>query len=91
MRIAMDWDGWGRINMNDAPAAEIAANQSPLFPDIDKAVLASCIGTYQKLGCWTRHVEITPQALDVVMDVFEHFGALKERYRHDQVCVAPPE
>ena len=41
MRIAMDWDGWGGINMNDAPAAEIAANQSPLFPDIDKAVLAS--------------------------------------------------
>ena len=80
-----------RIYMNEAPAAEIAANQSPLFPDIDKAVLASCIGTYQKLGCWTRHVEITPQALDVVMDVFEHFGTLKGRYRHDQVCVAPPE
>ena len=80
-----------RIYMNEAPAAEIAANQSPLFPDIDEAVLANCIATYQKLGCWTPHVEITPQALDVVMDVFEHFGTLKERYRYDQVCVAPPE
>jgi hypothetical protein len=27
----------------------------------------------------------------VVMDVFEHFGTLNGRYRHDQVCVAPPE
>jgi len=80
-----------RIYMNEAPAAEIAANQSRLFPDIDEDVLATCIGTYQKLGCWTPHVEITPQALEVVMDVFEHFGTLKERYRHDQVCVAPPE
>ena len=80
-----------RIYMNETPVAEIAANQSPLFPDIDEAVLANCIATYQKLGCWTPHVEITPKALDVVMDVFEHFGTLKERYRHDQVCVAPPE
>ena len=55
--------------MNEAPAVQIAANQSPLFPNIDEAVLANCIVTYQKLGCWTPHVEFTPQALDAVMDV----------------------
>ncbi|NKB21758.1 MAG: hypothetical protein GKS01_14800 [Alphaproteobacteria bacterium] len=80
-----------RIYMNEASAAEIAANQKPLFPDIDEAVLADCIGTYQELGCWSPHVEITPQALDVVQDVFEHFGTLKERVRHDQVVASPPE
>lgn len=79
-----------RIYMNEASAAEIAANQKPLFPDIDEAVLATCIATYQQLGCWTPHIEITPQAIEVVQDVFEHFGALKKRYRADQICVQPP-
>lgn len=79
-----------RIYMNEASAAEIAANQKPLFPDIDEAVLATCMATYQQLGCWTPHIEITPQAIEVVQDVFEHFGALKQRYRADQICVQPP-
>ncbi len=79
-----------RTYMNDAPAAEIAWAQQSYFPKIDPEVLARCIATYQKLGCWTRHVEITPAALEVTMDVFEHFGTLKERYRYDQVCARPP-
>ena len=79
-----------RDYMNDTPAAEIARAEKPYFPDIDEAVLARCIETYQKLGCWTRHIEITPAALDVAMDVFEHFGTLKERYAYEQVCARPP-
>jgi len=79
-----------RDYMNDTPAAEIAKAEKPYFPNIDEAVLAKCIATYQQLGCWTRHVEITPQALDVAMDVFEHFGTLKQRYAYDQVCAPPP-
>ena len=57
---------------------------------VDEAVLADCIATYQHLGCWTPHVEITPEAFEVTLDVFEHFGTLKERYSYDQVCAAPP-
>jgi NitT/TauT family transport system substrate-binding protein len=79
-----------RQYMIDTPATEIAKAEKPYFPDIDEAVLADCIATYQHLGCWTPHVEITPEAFEVTLDVFEHFGTLKERYSYDQVCAAPP-
>jgi len=79
-----------RLYMNATPAAEIAAAEKSYFPDIDEDVLADCIATYQALGCWTPHVEITPQAFEVALDVFEHWGTLKERYAYDQVCCAPP-
>lgn len=79
-----------RIYMNETPSTEIAKAQTDYFPDIDEAVLASCIATYQALGCWTPHVEITRAAYEVTLDVFAHFGTLKERYGYDQVCCAPP-
>ena len=79
-----------RVYMNEASADEIAASQASYFPKIDQQVLADCIGTYQQLGCWTPHVEITPEALEVTLDVFAHAGTLKERYRYDQVCALPP-
>jgi len=79
-----------RVYMNETPAAEIARAEKPYFPDIDEDVLADCIGTYQQLGCWTPHVEITPEAYAVTQDVFEHFGTLKERYAYDRVCCQPP-
>ncbi len=79
-----------RRYMNETPAAEIARAEKPYFPNIDEAVLAKCIETYQKLGCWTPHVEITKPAYEVILDVFAHFGTLKERYPYEAVCVAPP-
>lgn len=79
-----------RAYINEASASEIAKTERSYFPDIDEDVLADCIATYQQLGCWTRHVEITPAAFEVTLDVFEHFGTLKERYSYDQVCVVPP-
>lgn len=80
-----------RAYMNETPAAEIAKAEKPYFPDTDEDVLAKCIATYQALGTWTPHVEITKPAYEVILDVFEHFGTLKERYDYDQVCVAPPQ
>ena len=79
-----------RLYMNEAPATEIAAAEKEYFPDIDEAVLADCIGTYQKLGCWTPHPEITREAFNVAQDVFVHFGSLKEKVNYDQAVVAPP-
>ena len=79
-----------RIYMNETPAAEIAKAEKPYFPDIDENVLAECIATYQRLGCWTPHVEITQAAYAKTLDVFEHVGLLKQRYRYEQVCAAPP-
>jgi len=76
--------------MNEAPAADIARAEKPYFPDIDEDVLANCIATYQQLGCWTPHVEITRPAYEVTLDVFEYCGLLKQRYAYEQVCVSPP-
>jgi NitT/TauT family transport system substrate-binding protein len=79
-----------RAYMLATPAIEIAKVEKSFFPSIDIDVLARCIASYQHLGCWTPHVEITRQAFEVALDVFEHFGSLKERYRYDQVCAPPP-
>lgn len=79
-----------RAYMNDAPAAEIARAEKSYFPKIGETVLAECIAAYQKLGCWTRHVEITRPAYERTLDIFEYNGQLKQRYAYEQVCSAPP-
>ena len=76
--------------MNEAPAAVIAKAEKPYFPGIDEDVLADCIATYQQLGCWTPHAEITRAAFEKTLDVFQHVGWLKQRYGYEQVCAAPP-
>ena len=78
-----------RLHERDA-GREIAKAEKPYFPDIDESVLADCIATYQQLGCWTPHVEITRAAYEKTLDVFEYNGLLKQRYRYEQVCTAPP-
>ena len=80
-----------RVYMNEAPAPEIAKAEKAYFPEIDEDVLADCIATYQKLGCWTPHVEITRAADEKTLDIFEYNGLLKQRYRYEQVCTAPPK
>ena len=79
-----------RAYMNSAPAAEIAKAEKLYFPKIGEQVLADCIATYQKLGCWAPHVEITRAAYEKTLDIFEYNGHLKQRYRYEQVCAAPP-
>ena len=79
-----------RNYMNDASAAEIASAQKPLFPKIDEAVLADCIGTYQAMGCWTRHIDITQDGYDAMLALCEYDGKLPQRDRYDQVCARPP-
>jgi NitT/TauT family transport system substrate-binding protein len=79
-----------RIYMYEAPASEIAKAEKPYFPDVDEHALAACIATYQQLGCWTPHVEITHAAFERTLDIFEYVGQLKRRYRYEQVCAAPP-
>jgi len=79
-----------RAYMNSAPAAEIAKAEKLYFPKIGEQVLADCIATYQKLGCWAPHVEITRAAYEKTLDIFEYNGHLKQRYRYEQVCATPP-
>lgn len=79
-----------RIYMNETPAVEIAASMRDFFPDTDQQALAKCISDYQKLGCWTPHVEITRQAFEVILDIFQYVGHIEQRYGYDQVCTLPP-
>ena len=79
-----------RAYMNEAPAADIAKAEASYFPNIDEEVLANCIATYQKLGCWTPHTEITEAAFQATLDIFEYNGIIKQRYDYDQICAQPP-
>ncbi len=79
-----------RVYMYETPAAEIAKAEKPYFRDIDESVLADCIATYQQLGCWTPHVEITRPAFEAVLDIFEYNGSITNRYRYEQICAEPP-
>ena len=76
--------------LNQAPAAEITALQQSYFPGVDAAALESCISSYQRLGCWTPHVEITRPAFEVTLDIFEYTGGITERYPYEMVCASPP-
>jgi NitT/TauT family transport system substrate-binding protein len=80
-----------RDYMNDTPAGETARAEASYFPYIDEAVLASWIATYQKLGCWSRHVEITPAAFEATMDIFEYNGLINQRFAYEQICAVPPK
>ena len=72
------------------PAAEVAKAEASFFPDIDLAVLTSTIATYQKLGNWTPHVEITRPALEATVDIFQHAGLITKRHRYEDVVAQPP-
>ncbi len=73
-----------------APAAEVAKAEAPFFPDVDPGVLTKTIATYQKLGNWTPHVEITRAAWEATVDIFLHAGLIKRRHRYDDVIAPPP-
>jgi NitT/TauT family transport system substrate-binding protein len=73
------------------PAAQVAEAEASFFPEIARPVLAATIAYYQKLGCWTPHVEITRPAFEVALDVFQHAGLITRRHRYEDVVAPPPE
>jgi NitT/TauT family transport system substrate-binding protein len=72
------------------PAADVAKAEASFFPEIDPAVLTATIGYYQKLGCWSPHVEITRPAFEVALDVFQYAGLITKRHRYEDVVAPPP-
>jgi NitT/TauT family transport system substrate-binding protein len=72
------------------PARRVAEAEASFFPEIDRAVLTSTIAYYQKLGCWTPHVEITRPAFETALDVFQHAGLITKRHRYEDVVAPPP-
>ena len=79
-----------RVYMNETPAADIAKAEKPYFPDIVEEVLANCISSYQQLGCWTPHIDITPTAYEATLDIYEYNGLISKRHPYDDVCSQPP-
>ena len=79
-----------RLYLNETPASEIAAAEKSYFPDIDEAMLVRCIESYQGLGCWTPHVEITEKAYNATLDIYEYNGEITRRHPYDSVCSLPP-
>jgi len=57
---------------------------------INSAVEHQTIATYQKLGNWTPHVEITRPAFEETLDVFEYSGLISKRHKYDDVIAQPP-
>jgi NitT/TauT family transport system substrate-binding protein len=72
------------------PAAQVAEAEASFFPDIARPVLTATIAYYQKLGCWSPHVEITRPAFEVTLDVFQHAGLITRRHRYEDIVAAPP-
>ena len=72
------------------PAAEVAKIEAPFFPKFDPAVLTKTVSAYQKLGCWTPHVEITKPAWEAVNEIFLHSKLITRRHRYEDVIAQPP-
>jgi NitT/TauT family transport system substrate-binding protein len=72
------------------PAAKVAEAEAAYFPGIDRGVLTATIAAYQRLGCWTPHVEITRPAFEATLDVFQHAGLITKRHRYEDVVASPP-
>jgi NitT/TauT family transport system substrate-binding protein len=72
------------------PAAEVAKAEAPYFKDTDPDVLTTTIATYQKLGNWSPHVEITRPAFEATLDIFQHAGLITKRHKYEDVVAQPP-
>ena len=80
-----------RAYVTETPAAEIARAEQALFPQVDLGVLTETIATYQTLGCWSPHVEITRAAYEATLDVFQHAGRITQRHPYEGAIAQPPE
>jgi NitT/TauT family transport system substrate-binding protein len=79
-----------RVWLIDTPAHKIAEVEASFFPNVHRDVLTQTIATYQKLGCWTSHVEITRSAFERTLDVFLYAGLITRRHKYEDVIVQPP-
>ena len=79
-----------RSYIADASASEIAISEASFFPDIGQIVLKNTIDVYKRLGCWSPHVEITKEAYESTLNVFEYVNQITKRHTYENCCVLPP-
>lgn len=70
-----------------AAASDIAQQMldAGFFPDIDQDVLVDTVNAYQQLGCWSNNINISQQAYETLLDVFEYSGRISQRFPYDSV------
>lgn len=76
-----------RRYMATTPAAEIAAAEQPLFPQIDETVLTQCIHAYQQMGCWPEDMAITDAGYNAMLDIFAFDGKISQRHPYTSICM----
>ncbi len=77
-REALSW-------VNDAPAAEVAEQEWPMFASISRTALSAAIARYQELETWRRDPVIPREQYEVSMDAFLYAGVFKQRFSYDDV------
>ena len=67
-------------------AADIAAAQKPLFPEISEAVLTQCIQAYQAMGCWPADMAISQEGYNAMLDIFSFDKKITKRHDYESIC-----
>jgi NitT/TauT family transport system substrate-binding protein len=79
-----------RAWVRESPAADIAKAEAPFFPGIALEALTRTIATYQTLGNWTPHLEITRAAWEATNDIFLFNKQITRHHAYEDVIVPPP-
>lgn len=79
-----------RAWVRETPAAEIARVEAPFFPGVALPALTETIATYQTLGNWTPHVEITRAAWEATNDIFLYNKQITRRHAYEDAIAPPP-
>ncbi len=79
-----------RAFISTKSADEVTDIILPYFKESNRNALAQCIDSYQKLGCWTPHAEITQQAFDNLLEIYTSTGEIDQRYPYEKVCASLP-
>lgn len=80
----------GRDFVNLATAAEIAVVIKAYFPTIDVKVLTATVKAYKQLGCWSDDINISTEAYEKALDIFEYSELISKRYPYQDIIVRPP-
>jgi len=76
--------------INEQSAETVTDTILPYFEDTNRDALLQCIDSYQNLGCWTQHAEITKDAFNNLIEIYTATGEIDQPYPYDKVCAKLP-
>jgi NitT/TauT family transport system substrate-binding protein len=69
---------------------EVASVIGRYFNETDRDALIKAVESYQELGCWSPGVQITPEAFNTTLEVFQLSGHISKRHHYKHVVAQPP-